>query len=234
MKKASIGARVTFEANIARLIVTGLIQVIKITGEHEGNEYTVFLPEEVTMPSQSSQPSQTSHAQNPVRLDSLESSQTRHSLSVENTDTSSEAKTSFKTKEERNIDDDAALAGLNAAMKAANKELTGKDLSPIEAARWSELADVLVAELKIAAARTTVSSVPSFLAEHLRRRLWKIDKKQAHAEGRELPDENTLAVAPADQAKLKDCPDCGGSGWWYPNGLERGVAKCKHENLLHK
>ncbi len=234
MKKASIGARVTFEANIARLIVTGLIQVIKITGEHEGNEYTVFLPEEVTMPSQSSQPSQTSHAQNPVRLDSLESSQTRHSLSVENTDTSSEAKTSFKTKEERNIDDDAALAGLNAALKAVNKELTGKDLSPIEAARWSELADVLVAELKIAAARTTVSSVPSFLAEHLRRRLWKIDKKQAHAEGRELPDENTLAVAPADQAKLKDCPDCGGSGWWYPNGLERGVAKCKHENLLHK
>ncbi len=225
MKKSSIGARVTFEANIARLMVVGLIQVVKISGEHEGNEYTVFLPEEVSMPSQSSTPSLTSPAQNLVRLDSLESSQTRHSLFVENTDTSSEAKTSFKTKE-GNSDDDAALAGLNSALKTISRELTGKDLSPTEATRWTELADVLIAELKIAAARTTVSSVPSFLAEHLRRRLWKIDKKQARAEGRELPDENVTSAAPVNEAK--DCPECGGSGWWYPKGTEHGVAKCKH------
>ncbi len=131
-------------------------------------------------------------------------------------------------------DDDAALADLCAALKAANKELTGKDLSTAEAAQWRELADVLVAELKIAAARTTISSVPSFLAEHLRRRLWKMDKKQARAEGRELPDESTLAGAPADQAKLKDCPDCGGKLFYYPNGFEGGVVKCKHEKLSHK
>jgi hypothetical protein len=126
-------------------------------------------------------------------------------------------------------DDDAALAKLNAALKAAHRELTGKDLSLAEADSWGELADVLIAELKIAAARTTVSSVPSFLAEHLRRRLWKIDKKQARAEGRELPDQSVTSAAPVEQAN--DCPDCSGSGWWYPNGMERGVAKCKHANM---
>jgi DNA-binding Lrp family transcriptional regulator len=26
----------------------------------------------------------------------------------------------------------------------------------------------------------------------------------------------------------KNCPDCQGSGFWYPEGLEKGVAKCKH------
>jgi hypothetical protein len=142
-------------------------------------------------------------------------------------DTSDDSKTFFKTKEE-NLDDDAALAGLIDALKTINRELTGKDLSRTEADRWRELAEVLIAELKIAAARTTVSSVPSFLAEHLRRRLWKIDKKQARAEGRELPDEQMKAVPAVDSSQ---CPDCGGSGWWYPEGESKGVAKCKHAKL---
>ncbi len=29
----------------------------------------------------------------------------------------------------------------------------------------------------------------------------------------------------------KNCPDCQGSGFWYPEGVEKGVAKCKHERL---
>ena len=27
------------------------------------------------------------------------------------------------------------------------------------------------------------------------------------------------------------CPDCQGRGLWWPEGYERGVAKCKHEKL---
>jgi hypothetical protein len=27
------------------------------------------------------------------------------------------------------------------------------------------------------------------------------------------------------------CPDCLGSGMWYPGGFEKGVAKCRHEKL---
>ncbi|HEV7859007.1 MAG TPA: replication protein, partial [Pyrinomonadaceae bacterium] len=29
----------------------------------------------------------------------------------------------------------------------------------------------------------------------------------------------------------KSCPDCQGSGFWYPEGVEKGVAKCKHARL---
>jgi hypothetical protein len=24
------------------------------------------------------------------------------------------------------------------------------------------------------------------------------------------------------------CPDCGGSGFWYPEGYDKGVARCDH------
>jgi hypothetical protein len=31
--------------------------------------------------------------------------------------------------------------------------------------------------------------------------------------------------------KADDCPDCGGSGYFYPEGVEKGVKICKHEKL---
>jgi hypothetical protein len=123
--------------------------------------------------------------------------------------------------------DDEAFADLTSTFKRITTELTGKEPSEADATRWKELAEVLAAELRIAAGRTTVSNVPAFLAEHLRRRLWKFDKKQAQAEGRELPDQTTAASSTQPRA---DCPDCGGSGWWYPDGYERGVMKCAHKN----
>ena len=226
MKKAGIGARVTFDANVERLESVGLIQVRKITGEHEGNEYTVLLPEELSMTSQtshSSQTSLTSHAWKLVRLVGLETSQTRHSLFVENTSTSDAPKTFFKTSTEKN-DDDEAFAAMVSTFRQAAAEITGRTSSPAESERWKDLAELLVAELKIAASRTTVSNVPAFLTEHLRRRLWKKDKAQLDREEQEAP-----AAKPGLDASK--CPDCGGSGWWYPDGQERGVAKCKHGNL---
>ena len=57
--------------------------------------------------------------------------------------------------------------------------------------------------------------------------LWKLDKRQAAEQGRELPDQTPVAPAESPQ----DCPDCKGSGWWYPEGQERGVAKCRHSKL---
>jgi hypothetical protein len=27
------------------------------------------------------------------------------------------------------------------------------------------------------------------------------------------------------------CPDCHGSGWWYPEGTAKGAARCKHARL---
>ncbi len=31
---------------------------------------------------------------------------------------------------------------------------------------------------------------------------------------------------------ITQCPDCNGTGYWYPQGQENGVARCKHEQLL--
>jgi len=218
----------TIHDHTRRLATAGLIKVLKLEGDHEGSVYEVFLPEE-----SEHDPSRTSTApvpdpyQKTVPLPYQKTVRVGMGNPIENKDTYASPKTSFKTNTE-NDDDDAALAGLVAELKSTAKELTGKELSASESDRWRELAQVLMAELKIAAARTTISSVPAFLAEHLRRRLWKIDQKQAHAEGRELPDE---AVRQAQTVDASQCTDCGGSGWWYPEGDTKGVAKCKHEKL---
>lgn len=31
---------------------------------------------------------------------------------------------------------------------------------------------------------------------------------------------------------VRECPDCQGTGWWYPDGQERGAARCRHPRLL--
>ena len=232
MKKSGIGSEVTLRKNLVRLRSVKLIKETVMPGAHGGNEYEVFLLEEVGLtgstpstPSISSTGSSSPQMQETV--ETVESTVSTASLSVDEAISSSDDKT-FSLRPQQTIDDDAALAGMNAALKIATKEITGKNLASSENDRWKELADVLIAELKIAAARTTISSVPAFLAEHLRRRLWKIDKKQARAEGRELPDEAVSQTQTIDASK---CPDCGGSGWWYPEGDAKGVAKCKHEKL---
>jgi hypothetical protein len=232
MKKSGIGSEVTLRKNLVRLRSVKLIKETVVPGAHGGNEYEVFLMEEIGMtgstpstPSSDSTGSSTPQMQETV--EAVESTVSIPSLSPEETASSSEDKT-FSLRPQRTIDDDAALAGLIATIKTTSKEITGKELSASESDRWKELAEVLMAELKIAAARTTISSVPAFMAEHLRRRLWKIDKKQARAEGRELPDEVVTMTPSVDASK---CPDCGGSGWWYPEGEAKGVARCKHEKL---
>jgi hypothetical protein len=79
-----------------------------------------------------------------------------------------------------NFDDDEAFGPLLAGLRRAVQEVTGSASPATDAERWGELAELLVTELKIAAGRTgSVSSVPAFLTEHLRRR---------HAQGRVRPD----------------------------------------------
>jgi hypothetical protein len=202
MRKAGIGSEVTLRKNLARLKDANLVKESIVPGAHGGNEYEVFLPEEVGLtlqtgatPSTPSTPG-TGSSSRQIRegVEALASTGSSPGISISSAMSSDEDKTLFLRPQGTN-DDDAALAGLNAALKSATEEITGRKLSRAEAERWKELADVLIAELKIAAGRTTISSVPAFLAEHLRRRLWKVDKKQARAEGRELPDE-TISEPP--------------------------------------
>lgn len=231
----------TIDSHLRYFAAIGLVVSEWARGQNDGALYQVLLPEETSGLFVRSRgvtpPNPTSPPVTPPDVGLLQNSGSPHHQNMglphptqeaANTTTSAPPKTSFKTNNERS-DDDAALALLCDKLQVISNELTGKRSTVADRERWGELADVLIAELKIAAARTTVSSVPAFLAEHLRRRLWKIDKKQARAEGRELPDEAT-AAAPREDASL--CPDCGGSGWWYPEGESKGVAKCKHERLV--
>jgi hypothetical protein len=230
MKKSGIGAKVTLEQNLRRLVLSGLVTIKTIGGVQGGNEYTVRLPEEVlpgTPPSTGTSPP--SGGQNLGVLAPLESSPPRYGLTTDYSTTSGNSKTSFKTKEE-NFDDDAHARRLAAKMVDAERELTGRISTSDE--KWEELAEVLVSELRIAAARTTVSNVPAFLAEHLRRRLWKVDKARATemaADG-EGTQEQEVSGQLSDE-KRRQCPDCAGVGFWYPEGPDKGVTKCKHLRL---
>jgi hypothetical protein len=231
----------TIDSHLRYFGAIGLIVSTWERGQNEGALYEVLLPEETSglfnytrevTPPYPTPPHVTPPDTTSPQI--LGSPPTQNLGSPHVTDLALEsivtdgAKTSFKTKEEE-TDDEAALSGLIAEFKSVSREITGRELSSGESERWRELAGVLVAELKIAAARTTVSSVPAFLAEHLRRRLWKLDKRQARAEGRELPDE--AASMPQGAVDARSCLDCGGSGWWYPEGEGKGVAKCRHEKL---
>jgi hypothetical protein len=143
--------------------------------------------------------------------------------SVDNKTTYAEPKTFIKTNTNT---DDEAFAKFAAAVRKTAKEITGKEPSKAEAERWAEVAEVLMTELKIAAGRTTVSNIPAFLAEHLRRRLWKKEKGQLDAEAAEQKRSE-----PAQKVDASKCPDCFGTSMWYPEGFDKGVARCTHLKL---
>jgi hypothetical protein len=230
----------TIDSHLRYFSAIGLVISEWQRGQNDGSLYEVLLPEEtsglfvarsrgVTPPDPTLLPVTPPDMESPQNLGSphLQNLGSPHLTDLSNLSTSyGDAKTDLKTKDQNT--DDEAFAKLVAKLKEATREVTGKDSTLTDADRWQEVADVLVAELRIAAARTTISSVPAFMAEHLRRRLWKIDKKQAQAEGRELPDQpKTTNIVPAGQT----CLDCNNTGWWYPNGSDKGVTRCKHANL---
>jgi hypothetical protein len=226
----------TIDAHLRYFSAVGLIISSWERGQNDGALYEVLLPEETSglfvRPRGVTPPDPTSQGVTPPDGELRQNLGSPHpqnlgsphatNLPLEST-VSEEAKTSFKTNTER--DDDEALATFVTTMKKVAKEITGRELSLAESSRWGELADVLATELKIAAGRTIVSSVPAFLAEHLRRRLWKKEKRQLDAESKELTATSTQKVDAAE------CPDCFGTGMWYPEGFDKGVARCRHEKL---
>ena len=142
---------------------------------------------------------------------------------IENEATYGESKTFIKTKINT---DDEAFAEFVATVTKTAKEITGKEPTKAESIRWAEVAEVLMTELRIAAGRTTISSVPAFLAEHLRRRLWKKEKHQIEAEAAEQK-----VATLSRKVDASECPDCFGTGMYYPEGFEKGVARCPHSKL---
>ena len=86
-----------------------------------------------------------------------------------------------------------------ALLRDASREVTGRESTTSEIGRWKEVAELLVTELKVAASRTTVTSAPAFLAEHLRRRLRKADARQIE---REVGEASTRQGTSASKPEL--------------------------------
>lgn len=229
MRGARIGSDKTLREHLKQLSAAGLISWAWEDGSQGGSVYTVYLPEEATGTSGTTGTGGTpsTSGQFLPAVPPVENTTGTGGLNSSHQRTSADPKTSFKTKDQIIDDEPTAFKVLGTKLQVATSELTGKQPTAADAERWGELADVLVAELRIAAARTTVSNVPAFLAEHLRRRLWKLDKKQAAEKGIETPDKTPSTASESPQ----DCPDCKGSGWEYPNGPDGGVRKCKHDKL---
>lgn len=181
MKWTGIKNVKTVNDHIKRLINAGLLIRTKLAGEHEGSIYEIVIPGEAnqyqtstsTRPVPGPDQSGTGAVPDPNRK--TDSDQYQNSVRVglgnpvDSINTSAPPKTSFKT-EGQQLDDETFVL-MVALLRQATEDVTGKGTTPADSERWREVAEILVAELKIAAARTSVSSAPAFLAEHLRRRL---------------------------------------------------------------
>jgi hypothetical protein len=142
---------VTVDAALEHLESVGLIAVRPAVGSLSGNEYEIFTPDEAytSISSRTSIPSSTRITQKVDELDVLESGSTSITQCIENAGGYGPPNTSFKTKDINT--DDEAFAKFAAAVRKTAKEITGKEPSKAEAARWAEVAEVLMTELRIAA-----------------------------------------------------------------------------------
>ncbi len=191
MKLAGIGTRQTLWLNLEHLESVGLVRKNVFLGEHGGNEYEVFIPEELpqinleTIPTTPTSPSNRVYqVQKLVGVVGIESIPTIPSLNSIDADVSGEPKTSFKDNVKN--DDDAhvreAFQVMVKRLDAAVKKITGKNSSKNEADKWGTLADLLILELEVAASYTKgVSSVPAFLTEVLRRQFFASRQQNSSA-----------------------------------------------------
>lgn len=165
----------TIQRHLSFLRETGLITVDPKIGDHKGAVYSVNIPEEITL-------------QHPTLVQSgvvestvgetgakatphpgINSTTVGSGNRFKNKELSETPNTSLKT----NTKDDEAYRRFFERFHSAAVDLTGKKLSNRELDNFGQLADLLILELKIAARRTdSISSVPAFLIEVLRRQFF--------------------------------------------------------------
>jgi hypothetical protein len=168
---SGIGSIVTVDAAIEHLSRAGLLKVLRFVGSPSGNEYEVLTPEEIdaTYTTYTSTTSCTRPIQKVDVLDVPLSGISSIGYLVENRHASEIPKTSFK---DFKYNDDEAFADFARVLKKSSEKISGKISSKNQKKNWKQLAELLTMELEIAAARTeSISNVPAFLTEHLRRRL---------------------------------------------------------------
>jgi hypothetical protein len=182
-KLSGVGARTTMDACLTHLEHVGLVrQQINDGGFHEGNEYEIFTPEEITLLTTPRQGNPGYPAENLGRVGSLDSRHARQGSQPIAISTSTTPKTSLKTntKSDDEVRVSETFFALAKRFDEATKKITGKGVSKTEAAKWANLADLLILELEVAASRSDgVSSVPAFLTEVLRRQFFMQRQQQS-------------------------------------------------------
>ena len=182
MRGSGIKSTHTFYNNIRHLEAIKLIITTRIDGEKGGNSYEVFLPEEINADlEQLAHLEQVEHLAQPAQklpvVVSAETTLTALGSNSTNTSASEKPKTSFKDIENN---DDEPFGKMNETLANVFEKVSGKPPQKTDAAKLNELAELLAMELEIAAARTkSISNVPAFLTEHLRRRLLGNSAKSA-------------------------------------------------------
>jgi hypothetical protein len=234
MKGAGVGSTKTLFLNLRHLRDSGLVSWKECDGTHEGNEYTVYLPEE-TLGTQGTQGTQSATSYKLPSVPSVESAQSTHSLTADVKEGYDTPKTSFKTNTERSDDDEPAALALLAPIRRAVKASTGRELTAADEKGLRELGEILAVEFRIAAARTTVNSPGAFIATHMRRRLFKKNEAEMAAE-ETTGDMGAPGIQKLSAEEIAKCLDCGGSGRFYPggnnpDGWAKGIAKCNHQSL---
>jgi hypothetical protein len=175
MRSSDIGSERTLLKNLNHLKVIGLIKITEFEGQHGGNEYEVILPEE-TPPTPPTARQSPYPPQKVGTLPPVESGVGGVGQPIDNKGVTGYLRLNTKTK----TDDDEAFAPFIKKFQSAAEELTGKNLSVRDAANLEKIADLLILELKIAARRTdSISSVPAFLTEILRRQFFNARQQQS-------------------------------------------------------
>ncbi len=172
MRGSDIGSERTLLKNLNHLKSIGLVKITEFDGQHGGNEYEVFLPEETkaTLPTIPMSRQSLYPRQKVVTVPPLESAVGGVGQTEENKDFSDSLRLSTKT---NTTDDESALAIFIEKVSKASEKVVGRKLNPREAEKWGSLADLLILELEVAAKRTdSISSVPAFLIEVLRRQFF--------------------------------------------------------------
>jgi hypothetical protein len=173
---------ITLDRHLKHLRSVGLITVEFIIGSHEGNLYEVMIPEEVT-----NDPPNVPYIPNVPNVPTIVGYHVPNNVGyvgwgnlIENKELNGTPKTLLKT---NTGNDDEPFGALTEILRKMSKKATGKTSAKNESEKWREFAELIEMEFDIAAARTnSISSVPAFLVEHLRRRLLsKADAPKAKA-----------------------------------------------------
>jgi hypothetical protein len=156
MRGSATGSERTLLKNLSHLKSVGLLKVKEFEGQHKGNEYEVFLPEECApTPPTPPMSQQSQYARQKVgSLPPVRSEVSGVGQIQENKELSETLKLNTKT---INKDDDEAVAFSEVIEKfdAVSRKLTGRGVSKRDAQKWSDFADLIVLELEIAAKHTT-------------------------------------------------------------------------------